>query len=350
MDSYGVVDALDGSKPGLDLIKPRALRPGDLLGVVAPAGPPDEAALDRGIRRLGELGFTVRLGRHVRSNTGYLAGSDEERLTDLLDMFADPTVKGIVCARGGYGSLRLVPRLDPDVIRRNPKVFVGYSDITALHIAFSQKTGLVTFHGPMVASDFGREPSSSDAPSLQTSNPLSNSFTEGSFVKAVTEPRPLGTIRNPAQAPKILTIAPGMASGPVTGGNLSLVVATLGSPFEIDLRGKILILEETGEEPYRVDRMLTQLIITGKLKHVSGLIFGEIPHPILSENSEKHTGRAGPSIEDVLLERLCPLNIPCFYGLAVGHGLEKATVPLGVRATMDAEEGFLRIDEAATVP
>ncbi len=305
----------------LQMIKPQALKEGDAVGVVAPASPPaDPEDLDRGIAVLAAIGLRVRLGRHARERRGYLAGSDRDRAADLMEMFRDPTVQAIFCVRGGYGSGRLLHLLDYGVIRRHPKVFVGYSDVTALHLAIHRRAGLVTFHGPMVAGDLAR----GLAP-----------FTADFLRRALFRAAPLGLVANPPDLPPAVAIRGGVARGPLVGGNLSLVVATLGTPYEIETAGRILFLEEVGEAPYRIDRMLTHLRQAGKLDGVAGVAFGEW---------------AERGVEEVVRDRLGDIGFPVLGNLAIGHGAEKATLPLGVRATLNATAGWLSIDEPAVTP
>ncbi|HAK73597.1 MAG TPA: LD-carboxypeptidase, partial [Sporomusaceae bacterium] len=238
-------------------LKPKKISPGDTIGVIAPASPGDMQSAQAGISWLEAQGFHVRTGATLDQTWGYLAGSDDLRAADINAMFADSTVNGIICLRGGYGTMRLLDLVDYALIRDHPKVFVGYSDITALHLSIGQRTGLVTFHGPMVASDMGRD------------IPL---YTQDYFFKAFTAASPIGAIINPPLTPPPIFIAPGTAHGILTGGNLSLIAATLGTPYEINTRGKILCLEEVGEAPYRLDRMLTQLLLAGKLQQSAGIV------------------------------------------------------------------------------
>lgn len=241
-------------------------------------------------------------------------------------MFRDSEVDAIVCSRGGYGTPRVLPLLDYDAIIRHPKVFVGFSDITALHVAIRQRTGLVTFHGPMVASDF--------------SQVHVDDYNWPWFEKAVMHSDPVGRIAMPPQLPGAECVVPGRAAGELMGGNLSLIAATIGSPYQLDPTGKIVLLEEVGEEPYRVDRMLTQLELAGFWKKAAGLVIGESVgcEPSNPEN---------PSLLSVLKDKLGKLSIPVLYGLPLGHGERKATVPVGVRASLDATQGILSIEDAA---
>ncbi len=304
----------------------RRLQPGQTIGVVSPASPVKPEVLDKGIAKLKSLGFRVKVGKHAYAKQGYLAGSDLERAEDLNAMFRDAEVDAIVCSRGGYGTPRILLHLDYDAIARHPKVFVGFSDITALHVAIRQRTGLVTFHGPMVASDF--------------SQPHVDDYNWPWFEKAVMGTNPIGRIEIPQQLPPSECIVPGKAIGELMGGNLSLIVATMGSPYQLDPTGKIVLIEEVGEEPYRIDRMLTQLELAGFWQRAAGIAFGESVGcgPSNPEN---------PSLVAMLKDKLGKLSIPVVYGLPLGHGARKATVPEGVQASLDAEQGILSIEEVA---
>ncbi|HWR05300.1 LD-carboxypeptidase [Sporomusa sp.] len=308
-------------------IIPRRLCPGDTIGIIAPAGPGNQELTATGIKWLEEQGFRVQLGATADQELGYLAGSDALRAADLNAMFASPAIQGIICLRGGYGTMRLLELLDYELIRKNPKVFVGYSDITALHTSIGQRTGLVTFHGPMAASDMGKE------------LPL---YTWQNFFRAVATPEPLGPIVNPPLVPAPEFIVPGTAEGCLTGGNLSLISATLGTPYEIDTFGKILCLEDVGEAPYRIDRMLTQLLLAGKLQSAAGIVFD------VCADCEIEAKPPSFTVEEVLRDRLGGLGIPVLTNLYFGHTADKATLPLGIKATLRTEDGGLIITEAAT--
>ena len=307
-------------------IKPKRLCPGDTIGVIAPASPGDLELFRAGIRWLEEQGFRVELGKTVEQTLGYLAGTDADRAVDINGMFASPTINGIFCLRGGYGTMRLLDLLDYELIRNNPKIFVGYSDITALHLSIGQRTGLVTFHGPMVASDMGKGLSE---------------YTGDSFFRAITIAKPLGTVTNPPEILPPVFIAPGKAQGYLIGGNLSLIVSTLGTPYEIDTCGKILCLEEVGEAPYRIDRMLTQLLLAGKLQDAAGIVVAVCQGCDMDDPPSL-------TLEEVLRDRLGDLHKPVLYNLHFGHTGEKATLPLGVMAVLDSEIGGLEVIESAT--
>lgn len=308
-------------------IKPKRLCPGDTIGVIAPASPGDRELALAGVKWLEEQGFRVELGASVDQTLGYLSGPDALRAADINAMFASPAIDGIVCLRGGYGTMRLLELLDYSVIQSHPKVFVGYSDITALHVSIGQRTGLVTFHGPMVASDMGQGLSA---------------YTWDCFSRAVSAPEPLGPIINPPLSPAPVCIAEGTAEGRLTGGNLSIITATLGTPYEIDTRGKILCLEEVGEAPYRIDRMLTHLLLAGKLQAAAGIVFDVCADCDIEARPPSFT------VEEVLRDRLNGLKKPVLYHLHFGHTADKATLPIGVTAVLESQTGGLRITEAAT--
>lgn len=307
-------------------IKPKRLYPGDTIGVVAPASPGDLELNLAGVKWLEEQGFHVHLGTTFDQTLGYLSGSDSMRAADINAMFASPAIDGIICLRGGYGTMRLLELLDYNMIRSHPKVFVGYSDITALHINIGQRTGLVTFHGPMVASDMGKG--------------LSD-YTWDYFDRALTVCRPLGPITNPPLSPPPAFISSGQAQGHLTGGNLSLIVSTLGTPYEIDTRGKILCLEEIGEAPYRIDRMLTQLLLAGKLQDAAGIVFA------VCTDCDSEDDPSSFTLEEVLQDRLGKVQKPVLCHLHFGHTADKATLPFGVMAALGPNG--LEIIETATI-
>ncbi len=316
------------------LIRPPALRPGDTVGLITPAtfvSDPDRLALVA--RTMKYFGLKMKLGRHVGQRLGYLGGTDADRLNDLHDMFRDPEVKAVFAIRGGYGSARLLDRIDYGLLRRNPKIFLGYSDITALHLAIHRHAGLVTFHGPIVLSEF-------------------TDFTQACFRRALFEPKPLGRLTNPPEtnqlrpAHTLRTVRPGKAAGRLIGGNLSLIASTMGTPYEIETRGRILFIEDVDEEPYSLDRMLTQLRLAGKLQAAAGIIFGECRdcRPRQYQPSYDSTLSVGEVIDEIL----GTFDIPVLSGLTVGHTGDQLTLPLGVLATLDADKGELVIEEAGT--
>lgn len=306
--------------------KPRCLKPGANIGVIAPASFGSLEVQEKGLAYLKQLGFQITLGPHLAKKWGYLAGTDKERASDIMTLFKDPQIDGIFCLRGGYGTMRLLDLLDYEVIRQNPKIFMGYSDMTALHLAFNQKAELVTFHGPMVASDFGQ-----DIPE----------YTSSFWQKALMKPEPLGLIANPPDLVAPTWLLPGEAQGILTGGNLSLLAATLGTPYEIDTTGKILCLEEVGEDPYRIDRMLTQLLLAHKLQAAAGIVLAVCRD---CEDAEAD----GFTLAQVLQDRLSSLKKPILMNLFFGHTPLKATIPFGVTALLSSQQDGLILSECCT--
>jgi muramoyltetrapeptide carboxypeptidase len=314
------------------LLKPRRLEFGDTLGIVAPASPPpDPNTIDRAVGALEILVFKAKLAPNVRRRLGFLAGTDRERAGDLMRMFADRKVRGILCVRGGYGAGRLLGLLDYHAIRDNPKVFVGYSDITALHCALLAQARLVSFHGPMLNSDFLREPVSD--------------FTVRSFLRTVMEPCAPGSICQEAVRSRPSVLRGGTVSGPLVGGNLSLLCSTLGTPFQPPFRNRILFLEDLGEAPYRFDRMLTQLLNAGLLQQVAGVAVGQNRN--CRDPKARPVGEYRQTLEDVLRDCLLPLKVPVVIGLPFGHVRHIATLPVGVEARLDGNRGDLSITDPA---
>ena len=318
----------------MNLLKPPALKKGDTIGIVAPASYcPEPSALVNGQESLEKLGFRTVVGKHVVDRHGFLAGKDSDRLSDIEDMFRNPEIQGIICLRGGYGSSRFLPQLNYDLIRANPKVFIGYSDITALHAAIMRHCGLVTFWGPMVSSDM---------------SPSFTPYNRDSFLRAVTKKVPIGAIDLPDPTIPLQTLNDGAASGSLIGGTLSLLASSIGTPYDLDYDGAILFFEAVGEEPHRIDRMLTQLLHADKLTRVSGIVIGECAGcGSASHNPAFPYGNF--SIEEVFIERLCPLGVPILYGLTIGHGTYTATLPLGVQASIDGKLKSFCINESGVI-
>ena len=309
-----------GLNPGVNAAQhPGAMAAATLIGAAPLEGQPDHPPAMEAA--------AVMAAAHAPRCPAYLAGSDAGRLAELHCMFCDPEVRAIICLRGGYGSLRLLAGIDYHLIRSHPKILVGYSDITALHLAANKLAGLVTFHGPMIYPELGGE----EVPA----------YTQENLWSAITAASPPGSIPPLAGLPPV-TIVPGRAAGTLTGGNLSLITATLGTPLEIDTQGKILFLEEVDEAPYRIDRMLTQLRLAGKLEAAAGIVFGRC--------SGCEDAVAGSTPLEVIAGIIAPLSIPCFYGLPAGHLAPQATLPLGVNALLDATAGTLTLLEAAVAP
>ncbi|MGH7724656.1 MAG: S66 peptidase family protein [Candidatus Eiseniibacteriota bacterium] len=323
------------------LLKPRRLRKGDWVAVVAPAGPVPEARLQQGLRELERWGLRVRLGAGVLSQTGYLAGDDRTRVVDLLALWAHPDVRAVFCARGGYGTARIVDALTPAFLRRHPKILCGFSDITTLHAACT-RAGLVSFHGPMVAWDLAHGPAAQPrgtrarALARAVGKSRTGGYDAASFEAVLFEGR-AGYRIAPTAAE---TLVRGRARGRLAGGCLSLLVATIGTPEELDPRGKILLLEDEMEPPYRIDRMLTQMRRAGLFRGVRGIVLGDFP--------ECHPDRAaGYTLADVLKDRLGDLGVPVVWRFPYGHTARpNLTLPLGVRVTLDATRRTLTLDEA----
>jgi muramoyltetrapeptide carboxypeptidase len=314
------------------LLKPKALRAGDTVGVIAPAtAVPDPDRLALVEPTLKFFGLRPKWGKYVAHGSGYVSRSVNERLDDLHAMFRDPEVQAVFCIRGGYGSMQLLDRIDYDLVRRNPKVFLGYSDITAMHLAINRHAGLVTFHGPIVLSSF-------------------TDYTQQSFRHALFDTTPASKLTNPPEhnqlrpAHPLRMIRPGTASGPLVGGNLSLVTALMGTPYEIETRGRILFLEDTGEEPYRIDRMLTQLRLAGKLQAAAAIVFGECSECGARDYQPSFTWDS--SLGEVLDNILGSARVPAFTGLTIGHTSDQLTLPLGVQATLNADAQTLELKEA----
>jgi muramoyltetrapeptide carboxypeptidase len=312
-------------------VKPKALAPGDTVGLVLPAtaaATMDEIAFAK--EQLEVIGLKVVLGKHVYDRWGYFAGRDRDRAADINAFFADDAIAGVVCYTGGWGSPRVLPYLDYDLIARKPKVLIGYSDITALVNAVHQRSGIVTFHGPVGGSTF--EP-----------------YTLDNFRRVVMTASPAGLQNAPSKKPnelidrmnRVVKLAPGKGSGRLAGGNLTMIAAAMGTPYELDTTGKIVFLEDTHEEPYRIDRMLTQLALGGKFNGIAGFMWGRCTDCEPKGNSF--------SIEEILRDRFASLGIPALSGLSFGHIEQKLTLPIGVMATIDGDAGTLTIDEAAVV-
>jgi len=313
------------------LRKPRRLVPGDTIGLVSPSGPTRPGgsgstpeSVDRTRGRLHDVGFRTVVAPHAFDARGYLAGADADRAADLQAMLENPGVHGVLCIRGGYGAHRLLDRLDYGAIGRRPKVFIGYSDITALHLALYTQCGFVTFHGPMAGA---------------LAQPDAHDYLE--LLRAVTRAEPLGRLVNPPGAPALETLVPGAAAGPLIGGNAALLTGLLGTrfvPAAEAFLGKILFLEDLGDKLYRLDRKLAHLRLAGILDAVAGIVIGEC----------RYSPEQGDtlSLQHILEDHIIPLGKPAIYGLACGHGAYHLTLPIGVRARLDATERSLSIEEA----
>ena len=313
---------------------PRRLEDGDLVAVVAPAAPwENRSERLRAVNALESWGLRVRLGAHIDDRHGYLAGRDEDRAADLNAAFADPEVAAIICLQGGYGTSRLLPHLDRDVIAANPKALCGYSDITTLHLAVEAWSAAptITFYSNGASGLGGTTVSA---------------FSRATLVRALFSDEPYGPIATDPDDPYVRAISGGLARGRLTGGCLSLVVATLGTAIEIDTTDRILYLEDLDMPAYQLDGLLTHLRNAGKLDACAGIVIGELKG--VGWREDRAAFMQDLSVEDVLEELLAPLGVPCLYGLPIGHGKHHATVPHGALATLDADAGSLVIDEVVT--
>lgn len=300
------------------MIKPVSLQPGDTVAVIAPASCAKEKELINAEKSLSLLGLKGKFYPSCRAKHGYLAGEDSLRIKDLNDAFQDPEVNGIFCLRGGYGCGRLLPMVDFDAVAKNPKVFLGYSDVSVLHIAFNQISDLMTIHGTMPSINWER----SDAYTVD-------------FLKRCLFGFPEGKVENP-EGEVMECLYPGKAQGCIIGGNLSLVVSTLGSPYEIDTKDKILFLEDIEEKPYNIDRMLTALSLAGKFRDAAGILLGSW---INCEETEENTPAL--TIREVFEEVVLPWKKPTILNFRCGHTYPQLTFPMGAMTEMIAEKCFV---------
>lgn len=308
------------------ILKPSPCRVGDTIGVISPASPPGRqkaALLQRGIAYLQQRGFLVKQGEAIQRETGYLAGSDKERVTDLNSMFSDPSITAIFCSRGGFGSSRILKEIDYETIRQHAKIFVGYSDVTALQMALLKKTGLVTFSGPMVATDLGRD---------------IDPETEASLWSAIQRPVVKDLIQFPDHV-NCQPFQPGLATGRLLGGCLSVLVTLLGTAYCPDFKNAILILEDIGEDLYKIDRYLAQLENSGVLNQLSGVVLGDFLDIKPDENPNPM------NFDKVINRYLGKLNCPVITEFPYGHGARKITVPVGCQVEIDGNNGRLNFLE-----
>jgi len=311
----------------MKIIKPKKLEKKDVIGLISPASTPNEPdSIESGINYLEKLGYRVEIGKNVGKTNGYLAGSDQERLDDLHSMFKNKNVKAIFCVRGGYGASRLLDKINYKLIRENPKIFVGYSEITALQMSFLQKSGLVTFAGPMLASDF--------------SNNIS-SYTEENFWKLISAPKKMGRLKFPNDD-KLPGITKGGVAGRIVGGNLAVLAGLIGTDYFPSLKDNILLLEDVGELPYKVDRILNQFRLLKVFRKIKGLILGRFVD-CYEHDPSKRTLTLGEVMDDYLHN----LNIPIIYTFPHAHIEDKLTVPFGIKIKMNATKGFIEYSEPA---
>jgi muramoyltetrapeptide carboxypeptidase len=315
----------------IESIKPKRLKKGDTVGLISPGGFISEKELNESIANLENLGFKVQPGEAVLGKHGYLGGNDKQRADDMNKMFADSKIDGIFCSRGGYGCSRILPLLDYKLIKNNPKALIGYSDITALFYGIYAKTGLVGFHGPVGISTF-------------------NEYSVNLFRDVMMSPKKETVLLNAEEtntAPEYQRefVRSGTAEGILGGGNLSIVVSLIGTPYDVDSKDKIFFIEEVSEEPYRVDRMLTQMIQAGKFDNAAGIALGVFSkcHP---RESISGIGNSF-SLMEVIYDRLFDLGIPVVYGMSFGHITNKMTLPFGVKTKLDVDNYSLTLLEPA---
>lgn len=301
----------------LNLLKAPPLKKGDTIGLISPANQIKVEEVNSVKRFLLEQGFRVKLGKHIFDQYGYLAGKDEARAEDVNQMFADHSVAGILTLRGGWGCNRLLSLLDYELIRKNPKIIMGYSDITSLLIAISSRTNLVTFHGPVGTSTW-------------------NSFTIA-HTKDILLDNQMLVLQNPPEL-AIKIINGGKARGRLWGGNLSVLASMIGSDYLPDWQDTILFVEDIGEDVYRIDRLLTQLKLAGVLEQISGFIFGQC-----TDCSAGEDGEPSLTLEQVFDDLLKPLGIPAYSGGAFGHVKDKWTLPMGLPVEIDADQGTIKM-------
>lgn len=327
----------------LEPIRAKALRPGDTIMVVAPARTPDEAKMKLAKQRLEAMGYKVLLSKAVFQKLGYLAGTDEQRAEQIMSAFSNDDVDAIFCATGGFGTTRMLDLLDYDVIRKHPKIFTGYSDITGLHLAINQKTGLVTFHGPNLDSGLGIEKNLTPFSAhwffrAITATSDGYAIKPADFQLTSGKPFSSASFRETCELEPPKTLSSGKATGQITGGNLTLVAALMGTPYEIDTKGKILFLEDIGEAPYRVDRMLSTLKLAGKLDEAAGIVLGTFTY-----RSDQDTSNEGQSLNQVLASYFSNLATPVIQGFPFGHHACNATLPIGADCEIDSNSTTVRI-------
>ena len=300
------------------IAKPHVVRRGDRVGLVSPASPLDPGELARGVAHIRSLGLEPVVGRYADTHYGYLAGSDEERADDFNRMARDSRIRAIVALRGGYGTMRILDHIDYDALRADPKVVMGFSDMTALLNAISRRSNIITFHGPVASRD-------------TSFNAADRAMIEDAWMST----KPIGMLR----APSAQRLRGGRARGPLAGGNLSLIASLTGTPYAIAASGSLLVIEETEEEPYRIDRMLTQLRLAGSLSDAHGIVVGRF--------TDCDAKGASLTIDQVLESTVIRAGRPAIAGVPVGHFDEQWVLPIGLPAELDAETRSLHIDEAA---
>ena len=312
-------------------IKVNRLKKGDTIGLIAPGSSVTKEKLNKAVSNLESLGFQAHFTKNILAQNGFLAGTDQQRLNDLHQMYSDSKINGIWCIRGGYGCGRLLPKIDYKLIQKNPKALIGYSDVTALLQAVYLKTGIVGFHGPLAVSEL-------------------TDYTRNHFKAVLMNPNTSFTIsvskennENANAVFKTKVIRPGIAKGQIVGGNLSLIAALTGTKYQWKIKNKIIFLEDVGEKPYRIDRMLTQLLQSCDLNKAAGIALG------VFWDCEKKEGDRSLTLMETLEDRLGHLNIPVIYGLSFGHIDNHCTLPVGLEASLDTSEQTITLLEPAVL-
>lgn len=323
--------SFSSASPMKHLIKPPRLKKGDLVGLIAPGGYTSDASIQKAVKNIEALGFRVKPGNYLREVWGNYGGTVAARIADLHGMFRDPDVKAIWAIRGGSGCISLLKHLDFELIRKHPKILLGYSDITALHLAIHRHAGVVTFHGPVASS---------------TPSDYSNEH----MLAVLMDPRASYTIPMAAENARrtqtephyaVRTVHGGTATGPLMGGNLSLVSALAGTPYAANFKDSLLFLEEVNEEPYRIDRWMTQLDLAGGLDKAAGVIIG------ICENCGPQGNGSSLTLDETFDVHLHPLKAPAVTGYSIGHIRNQFTIPVGVRATLDTQAQTITLLEPA---
>lgn len=315
------------------MIKPKRLSPGDTIGVISPASPSENRSeVFRAKEYIEAMGYNVVIGKNVNKTRGITAASEEDRLDDIHEMFRRDDVDAVFVTQGGYGCAQLLRNLDFDLIKEHPKILTGFSDITALHLAINKVCDMVTFHAPGMARFNDEE---------------LTEYTKESFFRNLTSPEPPGEIKKASPKKWLVRINGGTCEAPVIGGNLTLICASLGTPWEIDTKGKILFFEDVEAEPWVMDHMLSHLRNAGKLDDAAGFVIGECTDCVPRKNDPGYF--TDLSIEDVFEYYLKPLGKPVLYGLPMGHSDDLATLPLGVMTRLDADKKTFTVLESGVV-
>lgn len=302
-------------------MKANRLQAGDKVGVITPGSALSLEDFQKALDNIRSLGLIPVPAQYANQKYGFLGGTDFQRLSDLHEVFQNNDLKGVFCARGGYGTARIINHIDYTLIRSNPKVLIGFSDITALLNAIYRETGMISFHGPVGASEF-------------------TDFTKSEFQQIVMN----GSLLS-LTAEGGYTIKSGSAKGKLVGGNLSLIAALVGTKYEINFKNKIAFIEEVGESPYRIDRMLTQLLDSGSLKYAKGIAFGQFADCDVDLDDPDYATKF--TLKQVLTDRCSRLNMPVFYGFKIGHVADNATIPIGITGLLDADNGKLESTDSA---